>query len=81
MNKQDDQQNFLKTLSLIGQLGLWMVASIILFGLSGYHLGRHFAHATEGLIIGVLLGVLAGFNYSYKKILQTSGLLNGDSKK
>ena len=80
MSDSEDQQSYVKTLALVGQLGLGVVASIFLFGLLGFKLGQAFGYDVEGLLVGVIFGVLIGFMYTYKKILKAYGIPEKESK-
>ena len=67
MKPQEDQVQVWKTLSLVGQVGLWMVLSILLGSFAGFKLGKMVGHAQGGFIAGILAGILLGWRYTPDK--------------
>ncbi|MDR1870588.1 MAG: AtpZ/AtpI family protein [Deltaproteobacteria bacterium] len=52
-------------LATASSIGLALVFSILLGALGGYYVDKHFATSPFGFIIGLLLGVVAGFRNVY----------------
>ena len=58
-------------LSLLAQIGLIMISSILIGFSLGFFMGRAFGIAKIGLLLGTLTGVFAGFWVVYKLCLKT----------
>ena len=65
-------QNSLRTFTLLGQLGFMMVACVLAGAAAGFGLQKYLGWETPGLmIVGVILGVLAGLRQAYRSIMKT----------
>lgn len=62
----DDNHEILRAISLLTQLGLVMISSIILFFLVGFYLEGVFHTGNILLIFFILTGVISGFIADYK---------------
>ena len=66
----NDKMNFLKALTLISQVGITMIVPVI----AGVWLGNYLDELLHTnlifLLLGVILGVSAGFRNAYRLIMQ-----------
>ncbi|MBM7557017.1 AtpZ/AtpI family protein [Halanaerobacter jeridensis] len=66
----NDKMNFLKALALISQVGITMIVPVI----AGVWLGNYLDELLHTnlifLLVGVILGVSAGFRNAYRLIMQ-----------
>ncbi len=62
----EDNHEILRALSLLTQLGLVMISSIILFLVIGLFIDRTFNLNNIGLILFIIIGVISGFIADYQ---------------
>lgn len=68
----------LRLLGLLPQVGMTMVLSVLLSTMAGGYLDKWFQTDPWGMLVGVVIGVLAGFLGSYRLLMR--GLVNGKAE-
>ena len=73
MRKRKNQLNIelLKYISLVTQLGLTVISSILIFLVAAIYLEKKFQTDGKLILVGVLIGVVAGVFAAYKLLKKT----------
>lgn len=66
-----DNNSYFKYFSLVTEIGITMVFSVLSFGLLGIFIVSKFLLPQWIIILFVLLGVIIGFYLIYRKIIKT----------
>ena len=68
MSESGDRREISKALGLVGELGLTVVVSTILLGAGGHLLDRRLGTGPWLGVIGILLGLAAGFWRCWQRV-------------
>jgi len=72
--KREDKRQLLAAFSLVGSMGLSMVATVVVGVISGRLIDNWLSISPWGTVVGIIMGMISGIWVTYKRIIEVEKL-------